>query len=735
MREQTPLHEAIRDVGMVRSLLNKGAGVNCQQDDLLTPLHLAAGYGELRVARVLVEHKTNVDSRDNEGRTPLCLLLSTEDNNCNKGDILDLARSLLEKCTVVNIRTTDSTLLHEAAFRGRLEIVRILLDHGANPNTESKYCETPLHSVSRGKYDYQEHGVNIARLFMQCGVDVNALSKINFTPLHVAAFHGGFEITRLLLNHGANANAEVEGGETALHPVSRGKCDSQENGVGIAQLLLEYGVDVHAQDKHHDTALHEAAFNGRLEIAQLLLDHGANPNTENEQGATPLHSVSEGKYDSQEHGVCIARLLLEHGVDVHAKDKDHDTPLLLAALKGRFQIAQVLPFILLYLWENNLFKILGPQVLLDYGANPNAKDVRGTTPLQSVSKGKYDSQGHGAGIARLLLEHGVDVHARDKRHDTPLHVAAFNGRLNITRVLLDYGANPDAGGEWGETMLHLVSRGEYDSQGHGLGIAQLFLEHGVDIHAQDIHHNTALHSAGFSGRLKIVQILLEHGADVKSKNKLGKTPLHAVSRGKNGSQELGVGAAWLFLEYGVDIDAQDNYHDTALHLAAFRGWLEIVKLLLDHSAKTTAENEQGETPLHLVSRGTYDFQGHGVKTARLLLEHGVDVNAPDKDQNTPLHSASYVGRLEIVQVLLDHGANAGSKNAQAQTPLHLVSQGGYWSQEDGPSVAKLLLEHGGDMNAQDKDYRSPFYLACCCGRLDIARVFFDFDAKAQAEND
>ena len=187
-----------------------------------------------------------------------------------------------------------------------------------------------------------------------------------------------------------------------------------------------------------------------------------------------------------------------------------------------------------------------------------------------------------------------------------------------------------------------------------------------------------------------------------------------------------------FLEYGVDIDAQDNYHDTALHLTVFRVRLEIVRLHLDHGAKTTAENEQGETPLHLVSRGTYDFQEHGVKPARLLPEHGVDVNAPDKDQNTPLHSASYVGRLEIVQVLLDHGANAGPKNAQAQTPLHLVSQGGYWSQEDGPSVAKLLLEHGGYMNAQDKDYRSPFFLACCRGRLDIARVFLDFDAKRKS---
>jgi ankyrin repeat protein len=135
-----------------------------------------------------------------------------------------------------------------------------------------------------------------------------------------------------------------QGGETALHIVSRGEHDSEEHGIGIARLLLERGVDVHVQDNCFATALHYAAFNGRFSIVQLLLDRGANPNAENDQGRTPLNSVSRGEYKSQEHGVGIARLLLERGVDVDARGKNKATPLHWAAFYGKLEIVQVLLF-------------------------------------------------------------------------------------------------------------------------------------------------------------------------------------------------------------------------------------------------------------------------------------------------------------------------------------------------------------------------------------------------------
>ena len=279
-----------------------------------------------------------------------------------------------------------------------------------------------------------------------------------------------------------------------------------------------------------------------------------------------------------------------------------------------------------------------------------------------------------------------------------------------------------------------MSQGDYDSQEHGVGIVRLLLQRGLDVHAKDKDHGTPLHSAAFSGMLEITRVLLDHGADVNAENKQGRTPLHQVAQGEYDPQERGVGVVRLLVERGVDVHAQDKDHDTALHLAAFSGRLEIAKLLIDHGAITTAESDHGESPLHLASRGQYVSQENGVSIVQLLLERGADITATDRHQNTPLHSASSLGRLEIARVMLDHSVKAVSENDRAQTPLHLVSQGNYWFQDDGPGVAKLLLEHGADMHARDEDYATPLHLACYRGRLDIARVLLDYDATAQGEN-
>jgi ankyrin repeat protein len=549
LRERTPLHEAIANVGMVQSLLDKGADVNCWQDDLRTPLHLAAYHGELKVARVLVEHKADVDSQDNEGKTPMYLLL--EDSLRDEVAILDFARLLFEHLTDINIRTTNEwTLLHAAAFWGRSEIARMLLDHGTNPNLENKVGATPLHLVSEGNYNSQEHGVRTVRLLLERGVDVNARSKNQCTAFLSAASSGRLEIAQILLDHGADLNAENEWGETALHIVSRGIYDSQEQGVGTARLLLERGVDVNTRQKDGWTSLHCAAFIGRVELTQLLLEHGANASIETKGCETALHIVSRGKYNSQEQGVGTARLLLERGVDVNARQKDSCTSLHWAAFKGRLELTQV---------------------LLEHGASASIATNEGETALHIVSRGEYDSQEQGVSTARLLLERGVDVNTQRKDGWTSLHRAAFKGRVELTQVLLEHGANASIETKGGETALHIVSRGEYDSQEQGVSTAQLLLERGVDVNTRRKDSWTSLHWAALKGRVELTQLLLEHGANASIETKEGETALHMVSRGEYDSQEQGISTARLLLEHGVDVNAQQKDGWTSLHWQLSKG--------------------------------------------------------------------------------------------------------------------------------------------------------------------
>ena len=479
------------------SFLECGVDENLQEIYETILLHSASYQGTPEIVETLLDHGAKLNAKNHWGESVLhAVSRGTQDS---QGGV-SVAKLLLDRGVDVNTRREDEcTPLLLASYLGKLEMVRLLLDHGAEANVEAKEGLKLLHAVALGSFESQEDGVRIAELLLKHGAEVDAQSEDHWTPLHVACRHGKLEMVRLLLDHGAEVNAETVDGEKPLRFLSYGNYRSQEDGVRVAHLLLERGADINTRCNDHSTLLHAASYSGNVEIARLLLDHGADPeaNAEGDRGDKPLHQVSAGKYKSPEDGVRVAQLLLERGADISTRRDDDQTPLHVASYFRNVEIVCL---------------------FLDHGADPeaNAEGSVGEKPLHRVSYGdsEYGSPENGVRVAQLLLERGADVSTRRNDQWTPLHVASHLGEFGIVQVLIDHDAEVDAVDDFGKTPLHEVSQGIYESQEEGVRIAQLLLDHGADVNAKSSAGDTPLTFASRGERPKLAELLLEHAANI-----------------------------------------------------------------------------------------------------------------------------------------------------------------------------------------------------------------------------
>ena len=299
------------------------------------------------------------------------------------------------------------------------------------------------------------HAGNLSELkaLLDRGISANAADSRLITPLMYAAIVGSADAMRILIEHGADVNAQNAFGSTAL---MWSASDAQK-----VRLLLDHGADVNNVSKSGRTALMAAAATpGSAPVVRMLLERKADATPKDQFGGTALLAALQGN-DTES-----IRMLLDAGADIHGGGAFLGmTPLMAAASSGNLAAVKLLlakgarvndvsPR------ENPLFKVkngmvaagaftpllqastYGPpevvKALIDAGADVNARDVRGMTPLMLA----YSTDRYNPAIARILLDHGADPTIKSLAGETALDWAWKMGATRSAQSLISKQAAP-----------------------------------------------------------------------------------------------------------------------------------------------------------------------------------------------------------------------------------------------------------------------------------------------------
>ncbi|KAL9082155.1 MAG: hypothetical protein Q9159_006670 [Coniocarpon cinnabarinum] len=447
-----------------------------------TPYHILAGLGLMWPLQRILEEGADINVENAFKDLPaICMSLDPTLN-----EDLDLLELLLTHCDI-NARDPveqgpDYTLNYTLWSDPSEAFIRKMVEMGARVDVRGYNNRTCLHYVANVSTRPE-----VARYFIQKGLDINALDEDGSSPLHLLLQRPDFpeEMLEVFLENGANVRQESKASE---QPLVGAAMSGQLKAV---QLLLKEGpgritADVHDEDEYGKTALHVAAGEGQHEIVDCLLQAGADINHKSHKQTTPLYLATIPK--QSETALLILNRLLEHNCPLEEIDQaryNGKTVLRQAAMSNSLETVKA------------LLQIPGMTDRINL-----CDDTHKRTPLHVASLMGHEK------VVEVLLEKGAEV-MNDKKGKTPLQLCCERWtsnsdqkcRENIALMLLD--KHPDSAMTEPIALFTGAAMGSY-------ALVQRLLELDANPNVVDDHGWKPVHVARLNNHMRNVQ-LLEHG--------------------------------------------------------------------------------------------------------------------------------------------------------------------------------------------------------------------------------
>ena len=379
---------------------------------------------------------------------------------------------------------------------------------------------------------YSCHGPEAQQSGLRLDLRQNALRGGDYGPVITAGNSADSKLIKRLVN-----------GDGGLQMPPTGPLSDDE--IGILRAWIDQGPDFRTQirpeappasvDPKVAAVIAAVRSRERATLESLIAADPALVTSKDASGSTPLHHAAGfGTLDT-------LTLLVDKGADVNAKNRRGSTPLFWAV--------------------HDEAKV---RLLVSRGATVKIKQVEGRTPVFQASL-----LGNGNTVLRILLDNGGDPNVATLNGLTPLSAAALRGDVDAMRLLLDKGAAVDAKNGAGATaLMAAATNGSQDA-------VQLLLEKGADANVRSKLGETPLGNAAGAGNAQTVKLLLDRGADVNSRNSRGYSPLMLAA----GSDAMNADIVKLLLSKGADTSFSADYDETAQMLASRRGDTQVTRLL------------------------------------------------------------------------------------------------------------------------------------------------------------